>query len=174
KAFLKKDSKENIVRKDALKNIVIKKACPACAGKRLNEEVLSCKINGKNIADCAALSIDELLKFVQEIDAISYHTLLEELKRKLQHIVDIGLQYLSLDRRTDTLSGGESQRIKMVRNLGSSLTEMLYIFDEPSIGLHPRDIQNIVSIIRQIRDKGNTVLIVEHDPDLIKIADWII
>ncbi len=174
KAFLKKDSKENIVRKDALKNIVIKKACPACAGKRLNEEVLSCKINGKNIADCAALSIDELLKFVQEIDAISYHTLLEELKRKLQHIVDTGLQYLSLDRRTDTLSGGESQRIKMVRNLGSSLTEMLYIFDEPSIGLHPRDIQNIVSIIRQIRDKGNTVLIVEHDPDLIKIADWII
>src|SRR5690606_21041380 len=79
-----------------------------------------------------------------------------------------------LDRRTDTLSGGESQRNKMVRNLGSSLTEMLYIFDEPSIGLHPRDIQNIVSIIRHIRDKGNTVLIVEHDPDLIKIADWII
>ncbi|WP_343559394.1 excinuclease ABC subunit UvrA [Sphingobacterium sp.] len=174
KAFLKKDSRENRTRKEALKSIIIKKSCPACCGARLNSKVLSCKILGKSIADCASLSVDELLDFMGTINSKTYGVLLDELRKKLQHIVDIGLQYLTLDRRTDTLSGGESQRIKMVRNLGNSLTDLLYIFDEPSIGLHPKDLQNIASIIQQIKAKGNTVIIVEHDPDLIRIADWII
>lgn len=173
-AFLKKESKENITRKEALKNIIITKSCPACAGKRLNGKILSCKISNKDIADCTALSIDELFEFVASLKSDSYEPIITELKNKLQNIIDIGLQYLTLDRRTDTLSGGESQRIKMVKNLGNNLTDLLYIFDEPSIGLHPKDLQHIASIIRQIRDKGNSVLVVEHDPDLIKIADWVI
>jgi excinuclease UvrABC ATPase subunit len=174
KAFLKKDSKENLTRKKDLQEIIRTKECPVCNGKRLNNKILSCKINDKNIADCTALSVDELLDFICQIKTKSYEVILNELTKKLENIINIGLQYLTLDRRTDTLSGGESQRIKMVRNLGNSLVDLLYIFDEPSIGLHPKDLQNISSIIQQIRDKGNTVLIVEHDPDLIKIADWII
>ncbi|WP_104381883.1 excinuclease ABC subunit UvrA [Sphingobacterium sp. HMA12] len=174
KAFLKKDSKEHVARKEVLKKIITTTDCPECNGKRLNKKVLSCKISGKSIADCASLAIDELLDFMNTIRSSTYDVLLSELIRKLQHIVDIGLQYLTLERRTDTLSGGESQRIKMVRNLGNSLTDLLYIFDEPSIGLHPKDLQNIAAIIQQIKAKGNTVLIVEHDPDLIKIADWVV
>ncbi|QBJ84935.1 excinuclease ABC subunit UvrA [Chryseobacterium gleum] len=174
KAFLKKDSKENITRKDALKNIVITKTCPSCNGKRLNEKILSCKIQGMNIADCMALSVDELLEFITSLDAGTYEVVIKELSAKLQNIITIGLQYLTLDRSTNTLSGGESQRIKMVRSLGNSLVDLLYIFDEPSIGLHPKDLQNIITIIQQIRDKGNSVLIVEHDPDLIKMADRVI
>ncbi|PSK88900.1 ATP-binding cassette domain-containing protein [Taibaiella chishuiensis] len=174
KAFLKKESRENVTRKEALKNVIITKPCPACGGKRLNDKILSCRIKGKDIADCTALSIDELLAFVALLQPGAYESLLAELEKKLKNIVGIGLQYLTLDRRTDTLSGGESQRIKMVKNLGNNLTDLLYIFDEPSIGLHPRDLQNIAAIIRQIRDKGNTVLVVEHDPDLVKIADWVI
>ncbi|MFS4428684.1 ATP-binding cassette domain-containing protein [Chryseobacterium sp. S90] len=174
KAFLKKDSKENITRKDALKNIVITKTCPLCEGKRLNEKILSCKIEDKSIADCMALSVDELLEFITSLDSKQYEVVIKELSAKLQNIMTIGLQYLTLDRSTNTLSGGESQRIKMVRSLGNSLIDLLYIFDEPSIGLHPKDLQNIITIIQQIRDKGNSVLIVEHDPDLIKMADHII
>lgn len=174
KAFLKKQSKEIMSRKEALNTIIVNKTCPVCKGKRLNYTILSCKIAGKSIADCTSLSIDELLEFVASLPSNTFDVILTELKKKLQHIVDIGLQYLTLDRRTDTLSGGESQRIKMVRNLGSGLTDLLYIFDEPSIGLHPMDLQNIAAIIKQIRDKGNTVLLVEHDPDLIRIADRVI
>lgn len=174
KAFLKKDSKENITRKDALKNIVITKTCPSCNGKRLNEKILSCKIQGRNIADCMALSVDELLEFITSLNSKPYEVVIKELSTKLQNIITIGLQYLTLDRSTNTLSGGESQRIKMVRSLGNSLIDLLYIFDEPSIGLHPKDLQNIIAIMQQIRDKGNSVLIVEHDPDLIKMADRII
>ncbi|WP_307186673.1 excinuclease ABC subunit UvrA [Sphingobacterium zeae] len=174
KAFLKKQSKEIMSRKEALNTIIVNKTCPVCKGKRLNDTILSSKIAGKSIADCTSLSIDELLEFVASLPSNTFDVILTELKKKLQHIVDIGLQYLTLDRRTDTLSGGESQRIKMVRNLGSGLTDLLYIFDEPSIGLHPMDLQNIAAIIKQIRDKGNTVLLVEHDPDLIRIADRVI
>jgi excinuclease UvrABC ATPase subunit len=173
-AFLKKDSKENITRKDSLNRVIITKECPVCKGKRLNPKVLSCKIEGKNIADCTSLSIDDLLIFVQNLKSETYTSVTNELEKKLQNLIDIGLQYLTLDRQTDTLSGGESQRIKMVKQLGNSLVDLLYIFDEPSIGLHPKDIDRIVNIIKKIRDKGNTVLIVEHDPDLIKIADLII
>lgn len=174
KAFLKKDSKEHLTRKKDLQQIITSKVCPSCDGKRLNKKILSCKIKDKNIADCTALSVDELLDFISSITSKTYEVILNELVKKLQHIIHIGLQYLTLDRRTDTLSGGESQRIKMVKSLGNSLVDLLYIFDEPSIGLHPKDLQNIASIIQQIRDKGNTVLIVEHDPDLIRISDWVI
>ncbi len=150
------------------------KTCPVCEGKRLNEKILSCKIKGKNIADCSSMAIDELLEFINSLDSKMYEVVISELSVKLQNIITIGLQYLTLDRSTNTLSGGESQRIKMVRSLGNSLVDLLYIFDEPSIGLHPKDLQNIISIIKQIRDKGNSVLIVEHDPDLIKMADHIV
>ncbi|WP_413511680.1 ATP-binding cassette domain-containing protein [Myroides odoratus] len=174
RTFLKKNSKENSIRKDALDQITTTTDCPSCKGKRLNDTILTCKINNLNIADTSALSIDELLDFIKAIKSDKFEVILHDLKEKLQNLVDIGLQYLTLDRRTQTLSGGESQRIKMVRNLGNSLTDLLYIFDEPSVGLHPKDLQNIATILKQIRDKGNTVLVVEHDPDLIKIADWIV
>ncbi|SHE58905.1 ATP-binding cassette domain-containing protein [Pedobacter caeni] len=172
--FLKKDSKEYNLRKKDLQKIIESGSCPDCRGKRLNKKVLSCKIEGKDIADCAALPIDELLLFIQSLSSGSFETVLNELMRKLENVVNIGLQYLTLDRATNTLSGGESQRIKMVKHLGNSLEDLLYIFDEPSIGLHPKDLDHISSIIQQIKSKGNTVLIVEHDPDLIKIADHIV
>jgi excinuclease UvrABC ATPase subunit len=174
KSFLKKDSSENITRKDSLNKVVVSKVCPSCHGRRLNNRILACKIDGKNIADCTALSIDDLLIFIKGLNSKPYASIIGELVMKLQNLINIGLQYLTLDRRTDTLSGGESQRIKMVKHLGNSLVDLLYIFDEPSIGLHPRDLHNIAEIIKQIRDKGNTVLIVEHDPDLIKIADHVV
>ncbi|WP_250254242.1 excinuclease ABC subunit UvrA [Chryseobacterium sp. Marseille-Q3244] len=174
KTFLKKDSKENSTRKDALNNVIITESCPSCHGKRLNVKILSCKIKGKNIADCTALSIDELLEFINNLKSEAYEVIIKELSGKLQNIFNIGLQYLTLDRNTNSLSGGESQRIKMVRNLGNSLVDLLYIFDEPSIGLHPKDLQNINTIIQQIKDKGNSVLVVEHDPDIVKMADWVV
>jgi excinuclease UvrABC ATPase subunit len=172
--FLKKDSKVSNSRKKDIKKIIVSDICPSCHGKRLNKKILSCKINGKDISDCSALPVDELLQFVQSLSSKTYETILNELSKKLENIVTIGLQYLTLDRITNTLSGGESQRIKMVRHLGNSLEDLLYIFDEPSIGLHPKDLDNISRIIKQIKEKGNTVLIVEHDPDLIKIADHIV
>lgn len=172
--ILKKDTKELRLREKEISRIVKEQPCPACHGKRLNEKILSCKINGKDIADCAAMPADELLAFIRPIKAAGYDTIVADLVKKLQHMVTIGLGYLTLDRVTPTLSGGESQRIKMVRHLDSSLENLLYIFDEPSIGLHPADLDNLSRIIRKIRDKGNTVLLVEHDPDLIRIADHVI
>ena len=100
--------------------------------------------------------------------------MVDNLIERLQHLVDIGLEYLSLDRETDTLSGGESQRVKMVKHLGSSLVDVMYIFDEPSVGLHPRDVHRLNELLQKLRDKGNTVLVVEHDPDVIKAADHIV
>lgn len=172
--FLKKESKEHNLRKEDIKRIVTTTACPDCGGKRLNDKILSSKINGKSIADCSSLPIDELFTFVQTLLPSPYETILNELSKKLQNMITIGLQYLTLDRTTSTLSGGESQRIKMVRHLGNSLEDLLYIFDEPSIGLHPKDLENISIILQEIRNKGNTVLLVEHDPDLIKIADHVV
>ncbi len=147
---------------------------PVCKGARLNEKILSCKINGKNIADCTKMQINDLIIFMKEIKEQSVQTVLKALISRLEHLEYIGLGYLSLDRETSSLSGGESQRIKMVKQLGSSLTGLTYIFDEPSIGLHPHDIGRINKLLKMLRDKGNTVLIVEHDPDIIKIADYII
>lgn len=172
--FLKKESKEHHRRKKDLQKIITSTPCPDCNGKRLNKKVLSCKIAGKDIAQCAALPIEELLEFVRSLSSKSFETILNELEKKLKNVMTIGLQYLTLDRATNSLSGGESQRIKMVKHLGNSLEDLLYIFDEPSIGLHAKDLDNISQIIKQIKEKGNTVLIVEHDPDLIKIADHIV
>ncbi|MCG8570713.1 MAG: excinuclease ABC subunit UvrA [Spirochaetes bacterium] len=172
--FLKKESKEHNLRKKDIKRVVSTAPCPDCNGKRLNNEILSCKIDGKSIADCSSLPIDELLTFIQTLLPSPYETIINELIKKLQNLITIGLQYLTLDRATSTLSGGESQRIKMVRHLGNSLEDLLYIFDEPSIGLHPKDLENISHIFQEIKKKGNTVLIIEHDPDLIKIADYIV
>jgi len=172
--FLKKESKEYNLKKKELEKIIITKVCPSCHGKRLNDHILSCKIKGKDIADCSFLPVDELLTFIQSLSSQLYGTILTELTNKLGNVVNIGLQYLTLDRATNTLSGGESQRIKMVKHLGNSLEDLLYVFDEPSIGLHAKDVNNISRIIHQIKEKGNTVLIVEHDPDLIKIADHIV
>ncbi|HDK7174945.1 TPA: excinuclease ABC subunit UvrA [Clostridium botulinum] len=174
RSFLKKEGGERDKYKKEINKIVTKEICPVCRGSRLNEKILSCKINGKNIADCTKMPINDLIIFIKEIKEQSIQTVLKTLISRLEHLEYIGLGYLSLDRETSSLSGGESQRIKMVKQLGSSLTGLTYIFDEPSIGLHPHDIGRINKLLKMLRDKGNTVLIVEHDPDIIKIADYII
>jgi len=174
RSFLKKEGGEKVRYSKEIERFVLKQDCPHCHGARLNDKVLSCKINGKNIVECADMQISELLDFIQLITNPISATIVSELVNRLQHMISIGLDYLSLNRETSTLSGGESQRIKMVCQLGSSLTDLTYIFDEPSIGLHPHDISKIKDLMRLLRDKGNTVLIVEHDPDIIKIADQII
>ena len=148
--------------------------CPLCKGTRLNQAVLNCKIRGYNIAQLAAMEVDDLLTFIRTIDDPTAAPIVENVAERLQHMIDIGLEYLSLNRETDTLSGGESQRIKMVKHLGSSLVDMMYIFDEPSIGLHPRDVHRLNDLLQKLRDKGNTVLVVEHDPDVIEGADHIV
>jgi excinuclease UvrABC ATPase subunit len=174
RSFLKKESKEYNRRSEELTHIFHSQTCPECKGARLNPEVRRCKINGKNIADCSSMQVDELISFLQTIQNNLLKSVIQELTDKLKHLEEIGLNYLSLNRETSSLSGGESQRIKMVKHLGSSLTGLLYIFDEPSIGLHPSDIDRLNSLIVQLRNKGNTVLIVEHDPDVIKVADHIV
>ncbi len=174
RSFLKKEDGEKIRYSKEIEGFVIKQDCPCCHGTRLNDKVLSCKVNGKNIAECADMQINELLEFIKSINAPVAATIVSELVNRLRQMVSIGLDYLSLSRQTSTLSGGESQRIKMVCQLGSSLTDLTYIFDEPSIGLHPHDISKINDLMKLLRNKGNTVLIVEHDPDIIKIADQVI
>ncbi|HEY1016038.1 MAG TPA: excinuclease ABC subunit UvrA [Herpetosiphonaceae bacterium] len=148
--------------------------CPLCHGARLNQAALACKINGRSIADLAALEIAELIGVVRAIEDPVAAPMVATLAGRLQDLIDIGLDYLSLNRATDTLSGGESQRVKMVKHLGSSLADMLYVFDEPSIGLHPRDVHLLNDLLRKLRDKGNTVLVVEHDPAVIATADHIV
>lgn len=160
--------------KKAMDHIVAQGPCPECHGTRLNSLIRSCKIGGKNIADCAAMQVSDLIDFVGTIEAPVAATLVPAIVQQLGHLVSIGLGYLTLARETATLSGGESQRVKMVRHLGSSLIDITYIFDEPSIGLHPSDVHQLNTLMRHLRDKGNTVLIVEHDPDVIAIADHII
>lgn len=148
--------------------------CPACRGARLNEKALACRINGLNIAEMSAMEVSELAKIIREIQDPVSKPMIDTLTERLEHLVDIGLGYLSLDRETGTLSGGESQRIKMVKHLNSSLIDITYIFDEPSIGLHPRDVHRLNELLQKLRDKGNTILVVEHDPDVIRVADYIV
>ncbi|SEW51313.1 ATP-binding cassette domain-containing protein [Chitinophaga arvensicola] len=166
------DSKKSL--QPAMRQVVTKGPCPACKGARLNEKVLSCKIHGKNIAENAALQVSDLIKEIGRIKEAAAQTMVAAIIERLTHLEGIGLGYLSLNRETSTLSGGESQRVKMVRHLGSSLCDMMYIFDEPSTGLHARDVHQLNVLMQSLRDKGNTVLIVEHDPDVITIADHII
>ena len=148
--------------------------CSLCKGARLSQAALSCRIQGRNIAELAALEADELIEVIREIRDPVAAPMVESLVERLQHMIDIGLEYISLNRETDTLSGGESQRIKLVKHLGSSLVDVLYIFDEPSIGLHPRDVHRLNDLLRKLRDKGNTVLVVEHEPVVIAAADHIV
>jgi excinuclease UvrABC ATPase subunit len=148
--------------------------CPLCKGARLSQAALRCKINGRNIAELSAMEVDELIEVVRAIADPVAAPIVAALAERLQHMIDIGLEYLSLNRETDTLSGGESQRIKMVKHLGSSLVDVMYVFDEPSIGLHPRDVHRLNELLQKLRDKGNTVLVVEHDRDVIKMADHIV
>ncbi|MGD0752484.1 MAG: excinuclease ABC subunit UvrA [Anaerolineales bacterium] len=148
--------------------------CSLCKGARLSQAALNCKINGYNIADLASMEIDDLIEIIRDINDPASAPVVENIIERLQAMIDIGLEYLSLNRETDTLSGGESQRIKMVKHLGSSLVDVMYVFDEPSIGLHPHDLHRLNELLQKLRDKGNTVLVVEHDPDVIKVADHIV
>jgi excinuclease UvrABC ATPase subunit len=148
--------------------------CPECDGTRLNEIARSSKIRGISIADACAMQISDLAKWVRGLDEPSVAPLLANLRHLLDSFVEIGLGYLSLDRPSATLSGGEAQRVKMVRHLGSSLTDVTYVFDEPTVGLHPHDIQRMNDLLLRLRDKGNTVLVVEHKPETIAIADHVV
>jgi excinuclease UvrABC ATPase subunit len=149
-------------------------ACPECGGTRLSEAARSSKIEGVNIADACAMQISDLAAWVRGREEPSVAPLLGALQQTLDSFVEIGLGYLSLDRPSGTLSGGEAQRVKMIRHLGSSLTDVTYVFDEPTIGLHPHDIQRMNELLLQLRDKGNTVLVVEHKPEVIAIADHVV
>lgn len=175
RTFFKKDSKE-IAGKNAsrYKEVVKQGICPECNGSRLTPQVLSCKIEEKSIADCCNMQIDDLLKFIKTLKNESVTPLLDAISKNLENLLAIGLGYLTLGRETSSLSGGESQRIKLIRHLGSSLTDLTYIFDEPSVGLHPNDVQRLNKLLIELKDKGNTVLIIEHDPDVIAIADHIV
>jgi excinuclease UvrABC ATPase subunit len=149
-------------------------ACPDCGGSRLSEAARSSKIYGINIADACAMQISDLAVWVRGLDEPSVAPLLASLGETLDSFVEIGLGYLSLERSSGTLSGGEAQRTKMIRHLGSSLTDVTYVFDEPTVGLHPHDIQRMNSLVLRLRDKGNTVLVVEHKPEAIEIADHVV
>jgi excinuclease UvrABC ATPase subunit len=149
-------------------------ACPECGGTRLSEAARSSKIEGINIADTCAMQISDLADWVRALDEPSVGPLLTKLRHTLDSFVEIGLGYLSLDRSTGTLSGGEAQRTKMIRHLGSSLTDVTYVFDEPTVGLHPHDIARMNELLLRLRDKGNTVLVVEHKPEAIEIADHVV
>jgi excinuclease ABC A subunit len=148
--------------------------CPDCGGTRLNEAARSSKIEGINIADACAMQISDLAAWVSGLREPSVAPLLASLRHTLDSFVEIGLGYLSLDRPSGTLSGGEAQRTKMIRHLGSSLTDVTYVFDEPTVGLHPHDIQRMNDLLLRLRDKGNTVLVVEHKPEVIAIADHVV
>ena len=149
-------------------------SCPDCGGTRLNEGARSSKIDGISIADACAMQISDLAEWIRRLDEPSVAPLLAKLRQLMDSFVQVGLGYLSLDRPSGTLSGGEAQRTKLVSHLGSSLTDVTYVFDEPSIGLHPHDIQRMNTLLRQLRDKGNTVLVVEHKPEVIAIADHVV
>jgi excinuclease UvrABC ATPase subunit len=149
-------------------------ACPDCGGSRLNEAARASRIRGINIADACAMQISDLAEWVRGLDEPSVAPLLATLQQTLDSFVEIGLGYLSLERPSGTLSGGEAQRTKMIRHLGSSLTDVTYVFDEPTIGLHPHDIQRMNDLLLRLRDKGNTVLVVEHKPETIAIADHVV
>lgn len=148
--------------------------CPECDGTRLTEDARSSKIKGLSIADVCSMQISDLAEWVRDLDEPSLGPLLDNLRQNLESFVDIGLGYLSLERPAGTLSGGEAQRTKLIRHLGSSLTDVTYVFDEPTIGLHPHDIARMNDLLLQLRDKGNTVLVVEHKPEVMAIADHVV
>ncbi|ASJ53756.1 thiamine ABC transporter permease [Brevibacillus formosus] len=173
--YIKQDIKTKSERtQKAVAPFISEGSCSSCHGARLNQAALNCKINGFNIAEMSSMEVGRLIRVIQEIDDSVAAPMVKSLTERLQHLVDIGLDYLTLDRETDTLSGGESQRVKMVKHLSGSLVDVTYIFDEPSVGLHPRDVHRLNELLQKLRDKGNTVIVVEHDPDVIKVADHIV
>ncbi len=171
--YIKKDGMSERNR-EVMRRFVSMGVCPACDGTRLSEAARSAEIDGYNIATLAAMEATELVEVIGSLNAPTGKPVVESLVERLTNLIGIGLGYLSLDRETSTLSGGESQRIKMVRHLNSSLTDMMYIFDEPSIGLHARDVHRLNELLVKLRDKGNTVLVVEHDRDVIAVADHVV
>jgi len=175
RSYIKRDIKTLSERtQKAVAPYLTMQPCPLCKGARLSQAALSSNINGRNIAELSAMEVDELIDIVKDIHDPVAAPMVKTLTERLQHLVDIGLGYLSLDRETDTLSGGESQRVKIVKHLSSSLMDVMYVFDEPSVGLHPRDVHRMNELLQKLRDKGNTVIVVEHDPDVIKVADHIV
>ncbi|MGM0212826.1 ATP-binding cassette domain-containing protein [Enterococcus sp. AZ109] len=157
-----------------LNRFVTVETCPDCHGTRVNDRVRTCLINGKNISDLVLMPLDELAEFIQSIEATLAVDIQRELQKRLTALLDIGLSYLTLSRSTGTLSGGEAQRIKISKYINSSLTDIMYVLDEPSAGLHPKDIDRFKKALTMLRDKGNTVILVEHHPQLIEAADYII
>ncbi|MCE7081085.1 excinuclease ABC subunit UvrA [Streptomyces sp. ST2-7A] len=173
--YLKKDLNAMAARnRETVLRFITRGRCTVCEGTRLSELVRGCRIDGHNIADLCAMEITELAAVAEGWSQPQVKTIVESLRERLRHLVTIGLGYLTLDRETSSLSGGEAQRVKMVRHLSSSLVDMMYIFDEPSVGLHPSDILPLTELLMELRDKGNTVLVVEHDPDLIRAADHVV
>ncbi|SMQ20438.1 excinuclease ABC, A subunit [Streptomyces sp. Ag82_O1-12] len=173
--YLKRDlSAMSQKTRDLVRAFLVEGTCPGCRGARLNAAALATRINGRSIADCARMQVTDLVAVLKEIDDPVAGPIASAAVSALERIEAIGLGYLSLDRETATLSGGEGQRLKTVRHLGSSLTGMTYIFDEPSVGLHPRDVGRLGDLLLRLRDKGNTVLVVEHDPDVIALADHVV
>ncbi|GII88127.1 thiamine ABC transporter permease [Sphaerisporangium siamense] len=160
--------------REQIQRFISEGTCSACDGARLNPAALATKIDGRNIADWSRMQISDLIQVLGAIDDPVATPIAEAARTALARVEAIGLGYLSLDRATATLSGGESQRLKLVRHLGSTLTGMTYIFDEPSVGLHPRDVGRLNTLLRALRDQGNTVIVVEHDPDVIQIADHVV
>ncbi|WP_381792162.1 ATP-binding cassette domain-containing protein [Streptomyces niveus] len=173
--FLKRDTAGmSEKRKEAASRFTSERVCDACGGARLNEAALATRIDGLSIADFTRMEVADLAEVLARIDDPVATPIAAAARARLDRLVGIGLGYLSLDRETTTLSGGEGQRLKMVRHLGSSLTGLTFIFDEPSVGLHPRDVGRLNDLLRRLRDRGNTVLVVEHDPDVVAIADHVV
>ncbi|MFC8088966.1 ATP-binding cassette domain-containing protein [Streptomyces sp. NPDC057301] len=173
--YLKRDlSAMSQKTRDLVREFLAEGTCPVCDGARLNAAALATRINGMNIAECARMQVTDLIAALKDIDDPVAGPIARAAVTALERIDAIGLGYLSLDRETSTLSGGEGQRLKTVRHLGSSLTGMTYIFDEPSVGLHPRDVGRLGDLLLRLRDKGNTVLVVEHDRDVIALADHVV
>jgi excinuclease UvrABC ATPase subunit len=172
---LRKDSAEASDRtRQTVARFTTSGVCPDCHGTRLSQAALGCLIDGHNIAQLSSLEATDLLTLLAGLDLPTVAPVLASLRQRIGHLVEIGLGYLSLDRATDTLSGGESQRIKIVRQLASTLSDLLYVFDEPSIGLHARDVGRLTRLLTSLRDNGNTVLVVEHDRDVIAAADHVV
>jgi excinuclease UvrABC ATPase subunit len=160
--------------REEVERVVARRRCPECGGARLNAAARTATIDGRTIADCARLELGDLAAFLRTIEHPVAAPIVAAAAHRLDALVAVGLGYLALDRETPTLSGGEAQRITMVRHLGSSLTDLTYVLDEPSAGLHPHDVDRLVGLLRQLRDKGNTVLVVEHDRDVIAAADHVV
>lgn len=175
RTLIKRDSSE--LKEPSLKklaSLIKEETCPVCGGKRLNKAALSCRVSGYNINEMCEMEFVKLREVLLGIDDKRAATIVEELVASLDRMIDIGLPYLNMNRESSTLSGGEAQRLKLVRYMGSSLTGMTYIFDEPSTGMHPRDVHRMTRLLKSLRDKGNTVLVVEHDKDIISIADEVV